>query len=414
MSACTASPLCIEAAMRSSKKNKLPVLIEATSNQVNQLGGYTGMLPADYFSFVSDIAKKVVLPMDQVILGGDHLGPQPFRAEPAASAMPKAEALVYEYAAAGFTKIHIDTSMRLGDDDKTVKLPDQIIVDRAVRLAKAANAGFQKLKAGSPDAKMPVFIIGSEVPVPGGSQEASGELSITRPEDLDAVIAAFRSAFQANDLDEVWNNVVGVVVQPGVEFGDTGICLYDREKAKQLTGSIQKYEHIIFEGHSTDYQTPRCLGNMVHDGICILKVGPGLTFYQREAVFALAAIEKELLLKTRQDISNYPDVLETVMLDKPGEWEKYYSGTPEEQYLKRKYSYSDRSRYYLSNAEVIKAFNKLMANLADIDIPITVLSQYMPVQAYKVRTGEIAKDPYSLIISRITDLIDEYVFAIKS
>jgi D-tagatose-1,6-bisphosphate aldolase subunit GatZ/KbaZ len=413
ISACTASPLCIEAAMMSSKRNHLPVLIEATSNQVNQLGGYTGMLPADYFSFVSDIAKKVVLPMDQVILGGDHLGPQPFKAEPEASAMQKAEVLVYDYVAAGFTKIHIDTSMCLGDDDKTVKLSNEIIAGRAVRLAKAANAGFQKLKSCSPSAKMPVFIIGSEVPTPGGSQEVSEKLSITKPEDLDATFAAFKSAFQANGLDEIWNNVVGVVVQPGVEFGDAGICLYDQEKAKQLTGSIQKYNHIIFEGHSTDYQTPQCLKNMVHDGICILKVGPGLTFYQREAVFALAAIEKELLGKTRKDLSSYPDVLETVMLDKPKEWEKYYSGAPEEQYLKRKYSYSDRSRYYLSNGEVINAFNKLMANLAGIDIPITILSQYMPIQAYKVRTGEIAKDPHSLIISRITDLIDEYVFAVK-
>jgi D-tagatose-1,6-bisphosphate aldolase subunit GatZ/KbaZ len=413
MSACTASSLCIEAVMLSSKKHNIPALIEATSNQVNQLGGYTGMLPADYFSFVSGIAKKVDIPMTQVILGGDHLGPQPFKAEGAVSAMQKAEALVYEYAVSGFTKIHLDTSMRLGDDDKSVKLSDQTIAERAVRLAKAAGAGFQKLKSRTGDDKMPIFIIGSEVPTPGGSQEASEGISITKPEDLEATIAAFKSAFLANGLDEIWNNVTGVVVQPGVEFGDADLFLYDQEKAKALTSSMQKYGHIIFEGHSTDYQTPRCLKNMVHDGICILKVGPGLTFYQREAVFALAAIEKELLWKAQGDLSNYPEVLEKAMLDKPGDWEKYYHGTSEEQYLKRKYSYSDRSRYYLPNGEVTRAFNKLMANLTNIDIPITVLSQYMPVQAHKVRTGEITKDPHSLIISRIMDLIDEYIFAVK-
>jgi D-tagatose-1,6-bisphosphate aldolase subunit GatZ/KbaZ len=413
MSACTASPLCIEAAMLSSRRNNLPVLIEATSNQVNQFGGYTGMIPADYFSFVLDIAKKVALPADQVILGGDHLGPQPFKAESEVSAMSKAEVLVYEYAAAGFTKLHIDTSMYLGDDDKTIKLPNQVIASRAARLAKAANEGFQKLKSYSPDAEMPVFVIGSEVPTPGGCREASAELSITKPEDLDATIIAFKSAFLANGLDAIWDNVIGVVVQPGVEFSDSGLFLYDQKKAKQLTAGIQKYKDIIFEGHSTDYQTPRCLKNMVHDGICILKVGPGLTFYQREAIFALAAIEKELLWKARNNFSNYPAVLEKAMLDRPGDWKKYYQGTSEEQYLKRKYSYSDRSRYYLPNREVVNAFNKLMANLTNIDIPITVLSQYMPIQAYKVRTGEIAKDPHSLIISRITDLIDEYLFAIK-
>jgi tagatose-1,6-bisphosphate aldolase non-catalytic subunit AgaZ/GatZ len=35
------------------------VLIEATCNQVNQDGGYTGMTPADFRRFVEDIAARV-------------------------------------------------------------------------------------------------------------------------------------------------------------------------------------------------------------------------------------------------------------------------------------------------------------------------------------------------------------------
>jgi D-tagatose-1,6-bisphosphate aldolase subunit GatZ/KbaZ len=326
--------------------------------------------------------------------------------------MKKAEAMVYEYAAAGFSKIHIDTSMYLGDDDRRVKLSDRIIADRAARLARAAQEGFQDLQLRFPQSSLPVFIIGSEVPVPGGSQEKAQGISVTKPDDLDATIHAFKSAFLENGLSDVWGNVIGIVVQPGVEFGDAELFLYDPEKAKELTGSLRKLNPIIFEGHSTDYQTPCCLKNMVRDGICILKVGPGLTFYQREALFALSAIERELL-GSRGGLSNYPEILEKVMLDNPKDWEKYYSGTAEEQYFKRKYSYSDRSRYYLANREVTKAFEKLLANLSHIDIPITILSQYMPQQALKVRQGQIEKDPYSLILSRITDLIDEYLFAVK-
>ncbi|MDR0718134.1 MAG: class II D-tagatose-bisphosphate aldolase, non-catalytic subunit [Treponema sp.] len=414
MSACTASPLCIEAAMLASKKKGLPVLVEATSNQVNQFGGYTGMRPADYFSFVKTIAEKAGMPMENVILGGDHLGPQPFKNEAEGAAMKKAEDLVYEYAAAGFSKIHLDTSMRLASDDRGARLPDEIIAERALRLAQSAVAGFKEYKSRCREARMPVFVIGSEVPVPGGSQEAAEGIEITKPEDLDATVNAFKSAFVKNGLDEVWDNVIGVVVQPGVEFGDTELHLYNPEKAKRLLDSIRKYAPIVFEGHSTDYQTPLCLKHMVHDGICILKVGPGLTFYQREAIFALSAIEKELLQKTGKAFSAFPEVLEKSMLDNPTDWEKYYHGTPEEQYLKRKYSYSDRCRYYLPQPEVVKALEALIANLSGLDIPITVLSQFMPIQAFKVRTGEIGKDPHSLIISRITDLIDEYLFALAS
>jgi D-tagatose-1,6-bisphosphate aldolase subunit GatZ/KbaZ len=416
MSACTASGLCIEAALGASKKRgipAIPALIEATSNQVNQFGGYTGMRPADYYRFVAGIAGKAGVSMDDIILGGDHLGPQPFQGEAEKEAMKKAEDLVFEYAAAGFTKIHIDTSMRLADDDPAVKLSDSVIAGRAARLARAAVAGFRKAQSLSSGARFPVFVIGSEVPVPGGSREASSGISVTSPADLAVTLSTFKEAFLAEGLGEVWDNVIGVVVQPGVEFGDTELHIYDREKAVELSNSLRNYDHIIFEGHSTDYQTPESLRNMVHDGIGILKVGPGLTFYQREALFALAAIEAELLGGTGRELSNFPGVLENVMRENPSHWEKYYHGTPGEQRLKRKYSYSDRSRYYFPAAEVTRSFTRLMTNLSETAIPITLLSQYMPLQAGKVRRGEIGADPHALVISRITDLIEEYYYAVQ-
>jgi D-tagatose-1,6-bisphosphate aldolase subunit GatZ/KbaZ len=412
MAACTASAVCIEAAMLASKKRGAPVLIEATANQVNQLGGYTGMRPRDYYAFVMEIAKKTGISLDTVILGGDHLGPLPFKAENETSAMQKAEELVAEYTAAGFSKIHLDASMALADDDIRERLPDKKIAERSARLAVAALSGFRQYKSGHPDASLPVFIIGSEVPIPGGVYGDDEGLVITKSEDLDATLATFKTAFLAKGLAEVWENVIGVVVQPGVEFGDDSISLYDSEKTRQLTACLRKHDGIIFEGHSTDHQTPSCLKNMVHDGICILKVGPALTFYQREALFALSSIEKELLGGTGKALSCFPEVLEDVMLKNPSDWQKYYHGTVEEQKLKRKYSYSDRSRYYFHPPGITASVELLMANLSLVDIPIPLLSQYMPVQAKKIRLGQISKTPHSLIISRITDLIDEYTQAL--
>ena len=61
-SVCSAHPIVIEAALRQGKVDESPVLIEATCNQVNHQGGYTGMTPAGFRAFVEGIADKVGFP----------------------------------------------------------------------------------------------------------------------------------------------------------------------------------------------------------------------------------------------------------------------------------------------------------------------------------------------------------------
>ncbi len=58
-----------------------------------------------------------------LILGGDHLGPNPWTRLPADQAMEKAAAMVAAYAAAGFTKIHLDASMACADDPCRCPIP---------------------------------------------------------------------------------------------------------------------------------------------------------------------------------------------------------------------------------------------------------------------------------------------------
>jgi N-acetylglucosamine kinase-like BadF-type ATPase len=71
-SVCSAHPLVLEAALCLARRTGTVALIEATSNQVNQDGGYTGMRPAGFRERVLALASAVGLPHDHVVLGGDQ------------------------------------------------------------------------------------------------------------------------------------------------------------------------------------------------------------------------------------------------------------------------------------------------------------------------------------------------------
>lgn len=411
-SCCSANEYVIRAAIQKAKELGRPVLIEATANQVNQDGGYTGMKPEDFYRFVKRIADEYQLAEGQLILGGDHLGPLTWVDLDETEAMSKAEQLVYNYAKAGFTKIHLDTSMRLASDDRNARLTDDVISRRGARLCACAEQGWRERCKEYGDCQAPVYVIGSEVPIPGGAQEAedSDSISVTRADDCMATYRSFQQAFESEGLHDAWSRVIGMVVQPGVEFGDKEVFQYQREKAAQLI-SVLKELPIVFEGHSTDYQTAESLRSMVEDGIAILKVGPALTFALREALFALENIEKELYSGTGLHLSNFRAVLETAMLKEPKSWEKYFHEDAAELRFSRAYSFSDRTRYYLPKAEVNAAVERLMMNLAASDIPLSLISQYMPMQYRRVRAGLIDHSPLSLVLDRIGDCINTYEYA---
>lgn len=411
-SVCSANEYVIEAAMERALQEGEELLIEATANQVNQYGGYTGMKPADFRGFVYSIAKKTGLPIEKIILGGDHLGPLTWKHEESKVAMNKAEELIKQYILAGFSKIHIDTSMHLGGDNIDEKLDVRVIAERGARLCFVAEQAYEELKRKEPGAVWPVYVIGSEVPIPGGSQEKDEDVFVTKKADFEETVNCFKRSFTKYGLSSTWENVIAVVVQPGVEFGDETINEYDRSSAKELCESLKKYENLVFEGHSTDYQTAKAMKMMVEDGIAILKVGPGLTFALREALFALSAIEEQLLKGLNgYSPSSFIQVVEKVMLENPKNWINHYHGDERKKRLSRSYSYSDRVRYYLPLPEVKLALEKMIENLKSIGIPLNMLSQFMPVQYEKIRKGQLKNDPVSMIKDRIINTIDNYYFA---
>lgn len=411
-SLCTANEWVIKAALDCMKQNGLPLLLEATANQVNQYGGYTGMKPADFRDFAMGLADAAGFPRERLILGGDHLGPLTWMSKPAADAMRESHALIRDFVLAGFTKIHIDTSMHLGGDKPNLPLDTAVVAKRGAELAKTAELAWAELRGANPDAPRPVYIVGSEVPIPGGAQEDEEELHVTTVRDFQATVETFKAAFAAEGLQDAWNQVIAVVVQPGVEFGDEAIHEYDPAAAKALCAAGRAQANLVFEGHSTDYQTPEALRQMVVDGIAILKVGPALTFALREALFALNQIETELyryLPETR--LSNFTQVLDEAMLRRPQNWKKHYHGSPIKVRLARKFSFSDRARYDLPDPEVREALDLLLGNLALTAIPLTLISQYMPVQYRHVRAGLIKADAESLLKDRVVDCINDYTYA---
>ncbi|MFH3159817.1 tagatose-bisphosphate aldolase subunit KbaZ [Citrobacter portucalensis] len=397
---CSAHPIVLEAAIRYAHANHTPLLIEATSNQVDQFGGYTGMTPADFRSFVCRLADSLNFSQDMLILGGDHLGPNRWQNLPAEQAMANADDLIKSYVAAGFKKIHLDCSMSCANDP--VPLTDEIVAERAARLAKVAE---ETCMAHFGESDL-VYVIGTEVPVPGGAHEALTELAVTTPDAARATLQAHYHAFEKRGLEGIWARIIALVVQPGVEFDHTHIIDYQPQKAVALSKMVEDYDTLVFEAHSTDYQTPQSLRQLVIDHFAILKVGPALTFALREALFSLAAIEEELL--PAKASSGLRHVLESVMLDRPEYWQSHYHGDGNARRLARGYSYSDRVRYYWPDSQIDEAFERLVRNLADDPIPLPLISQYLPLQYVKVREGDLSATPRELIINHIQDILQQY------
>jgi len=396
-SVCSAHPWVLRASIRQAKADASPLLVEATSNQVNQQGGYTGMRPADFRELVYKIADEEGFSRSRLILGGDHLGPNPWRHS--AEAMLLAIEMVKEYAAAGFTKLHLDASMPCGNE--TAPVADEVVAERAAQLCLAAEQACTGEK--------PVYVIGTEVPVPGGATESLAELEVTSREAAQRTLDIHREVFHRHGLDPVWPRVIAMVVQPGVEFNHDSVVDYIPAKAHPLKAVLDDAGGLIFEAHSTDYQRPIAYAELVDDGFCILKVGPALTFAMREVLYGLALVETELLPAEKH--SHLPAVVEQAMLRNPKDWQGHYHGTPEQQRILRTYSYSDRLRYYWNDAQVQTAVDKLVANLEDADIPETLLSAYLPLQYLAIREGSLKKNVVEMVQHGIRYALAPYAAA---
>jgi D-tagatose-1,6-bisphosphate aldolase subunit GatZ/KbaZ len=313
--------------------------------------------------------------------------------------MAEARTMVAAFVKAGFTKVHLDTSM--GCAGESVALPDATTAERAAELAVAAEAAVD-VEAFPP----PVYIVGTEVPVPGGAFEALDHLEVTSPEAALETVEVHRRAFAARGLEGAFARAVGVVVQPGVEFGNEDVIVYEPANARALSAALADMPRFVFEAHSTDYQPPEALAALVRDGFAILKVGPGLTFALREALYGLDLIAADL--EGRPGDLELQPAMERLMVEKPGNWRKYYHGTAEELRLQRHFSYSDRIRYYWPEPAAVAAVRRLDERLASRTIPETLVSQHLATLYPGVAAGEIEARPSALLTASVQRVLSIY------
>lgn len=397
---CSAHPVALEAALTQGARDGTPILIEATANQVNQFGGYTGMRPADFRAEVERHARSVGLGPESVVLGGDHLGPVCWAREPARTAMAKAHELVASYVGAGFAKIHLDTSMACADDPR--RLPEATVARRTAELCRTAERVAVE-RFGGADLH---YVIGTEVPEPGGARDGKTS-EPTTPRAARRTVEAHESAFRALGLDAAWERVVALVVQPGVEFDNASVTDYVPERARALKDLISSLPNLVYEAHSTDYQSADALAGLVRDHFAIVKVGPQLTYAVREALFALSHIEAELFQPAER--ADLPAVCERVMLAAPEQLRGNFGG----RYgmLARAFGYADRVRYYWTRPPVAVAVETLLKNLATVAIPPPLLEQHLPQQYEAVCSGAVKPRPQALVLNHVMQVTAHYARA---
>jgi D-tagatose-1,6-bisphosphate aldolase subunit GatZ/KbaZ len=402
-SVCCAHPQVIRAALELARDRDQVAVIESTCNQVNQHGGYTGMTPEAFARAVRATAREVGLPADRLVLGGDHLGPQPWRSLQAEAAMAEAIAMIEAYARAGYTKLHLDCSMACADDVEP--LGDAVIAARAARMAYAAEAALDH------GAARPLYIVGTEVPAPGGMGEGHAIVP-TAPASVVATWRAHERAFAQAGLGDAFARVVAIVVQPGLDFGNEDVVHFAPGDAADLARKVLALDGAVYEAHSTDYQDAQTFQTLVQMHFAILKVGPAATFALREAIYALECIARELPgWDARYSVRS---ALENAMLANPEHWASHYHGDVAQQRTLRHFSYSDRVRYYWTDPAVEAAVAGLYGLCDSRALPIPLISQFLPQHARAVASGALAATAAALCSAHIRLALAPYADACGS
>ena len=385
VSVCSSHPDVLRASLAMAERLDRFIVIEATSNQVNQDGGYTGMVPADYIASINTIAHEAGVCRERIVLGGDHLGPQVWRELDGASAMAKAEVMMRAYVKAGFSKIHIDCSE--GCAGEPLQLSDELTAERSARLARMCCEISDDL----------LFVVGTEVPPPGGVRAyEDGVISPTSPDAALKTLEAHDTTF--GDMSDL---IGGLVVQPGVEFGATTVHALPLERDPQLRKALVNHPHVCLEAHSTDYQAPGVYPRLADLGFAFQKVGPALTYAYRQALYALDQL--------RSSKGALERAMEAVMLARPSMWQGHYAGDQEELAAQRHVGLSDRIRYYWPTSEAQMAVQDLFFEL-ESSIPDAVLLTVFDQKILDRAEGLQGSQAQRLIYAQIEFALAPYFF----
>ena len=337
---CTSNTEVIKLLLIYAKKKKLKIIIEATSSQVNQFGGYSNKTPKKFERLLNKLAKINKYPIKNLTIGGDHLGIFPWIKKSKKIAIKNSQELVISSLKAGYKKIHIDTSYKLKNDKFFNRT---LVLERSLKLANLINKKNIKL------------ILGSDVPFPGSN---SKKVEITNFKNLNFDISFFYKNFSKKKFDQI----SAFVIEPGMYFNHFTI----KKPNVNILKKIKKFgndKKIFFEAHSCDYQKIEVLKKLVSSNFKYLKVGPELTFNFAKAAFKMEGFEnKNFAIK-----SNLSNVILKSMLKNPKYWFDYYNGSYANKLKLIKSSNLDRMRYYWQEKSVQNSLTVLKKNINKIN-----------------------------------------------
>jgi len=336
---CSSNSIVLSNLIKFCKFNNLPILIESTSNQVNQFGGYSKKTPNAFIKTVKQIARKENFNLKKIFFGGDHLGPLPWKNYNSQIAMKNSLELVKSYLKAGYNKIHLDTSIKCLDDKK---INNQLVYNRTSFIFKKLNLKKYVSKV--------FFVFGTEVPLSGGNDTI--KIIPTSIKQIKNEFKGFR---------ELLNNkkkYFALVIEPGMKFMHQSINKPNLKNFKKKKFFSQK-NNFTYEAHSSDYQSLKTLKNLVKNNFKFLKVGPELTYQLTKSLIFMESLEKKLVVKK----SFFTKILFRQMKKNNSFWLSYFNKKNKTSFKNIIKSKFDRTRYYLEDRKVLSSINLLKKNI---------------------------------------------------
>ena len=324
------------------KYQNFPVLIESTSNQVNQYGGYSGLKPFQFEKKIRRLAKFIKLNNKSLMIGGDHLGPLPWKDLDEATAMKNSKKLVKDCLKAKYKKIHIDTAIICRGEKK---IDRHTVIQRCDEILSV----FSKK-----DFDNVFLVIGTEVPFAGGGHTIKSSPttfeSIKEEIDLYSTILKKKKKF-------------ALVIEPGIGFGNFSVI---QAKLKNFGKRLifSKKNNFVYEAHSSDYQKISSLKKLVKNNFKFLKIGPELTYFYAKSIFKMEEFEKKIY---KNNFSNIKNIILKEMKNNNSYWIDYYKAKKKKLDNLKFNSYLDRLRYYWSSKNILNSKKKLFININKIN-----------------------------------------------
>jgi len=371
---CTSNFDVIKIILIYAKIYRLSVLIECTSNQVNQFGGYSGLKPKEFYKKIILLSKKIQLNRKYIIFGADHLGPLPWKNLNKKNAFKNAEKLLKSISKEKFEKIHLDTTIVCGNEKK-------------LNLDKVRSRFFELFKSIPKKKLKNIYLVaGSEVPYAGGGDFKE---NISKLKDVQNDYSIYNSIINQKKSKK---REFALVIEPGMSFTNDKIFKPNFKNLKNIS-KFSKKKNIFFEAHSTDYQRMDVLKKLVKSNFKFLKVGPELTFKYHQSLKLMLDLEKRYTpIYFRSNLNNE---LNKIMKKKNKYWKDYYKGSTSKINFLKFNSLLDRVRYYWNHSSVDRSKEKLFKNIDRVPKNyihknlITVKKTKNILKKYKMKNSEL-------------------------